>query len=121
MLVDAKGGINLGIQRCKECGRKFNYRDVLESVGWGYKPLSCSHCGAKHNLKMWYIFMLAAILSLPMFFINQISQFPLTIFLKTLIVLFYIVYISIILGLSPFIIRYSLKGELDKNYNIYTE
>ena len=87
----------MGIQRCKKCGTKFNYMDVLDSVGWGYKPLSCRNCGAQHNLKMLYIFILAILLTLPIFFIGQIRNYILTMSLKMiLVVLFYIVMPSLI-------------------------
>lgn len=106
----------MSIQRCKKCGSKFNYIDILDSVGWGYKSLNCRSCGAKHNLKMMYIFILAVLLSLPMFFIAQISKFALIISLNMgWVVLFYIIYIAIMVGLYPFIIRYRFKG--DKNLN----
>lgn len=104
----------MSIQRCKKCGSRFNYIDVLEAVGWGYKPLICRSCEAKYNLKMLYILILALLLSLPMLFINQIHKLTLTTSLNIpLVVLFYIIYISIIVGLYPFIIKYSFK--VDKN------
>ncbi|MGO1818899.1 MAG: TIGR04104 family putative zinc finger protein [Senegalia sp. (in: firmicutes)] len=107
----------MGIQRCKKCGTKFNYMDVLDSVGWGYKPLSCRNCGAQHNLKMLYIFILAILLTLPMFFIGQIRNYILTMSLNmVLVVLFYIIYIAIIAGLYPFIIKYSFKEDKNLNY-----
>ena len=102
----------MGIQRCKKCGTKFNYMDVLDSVGWGYKPLNCRVCGAQHKMKMWYILILALLLSLPIFFINQIHILALTISLRMpLVAFFYIIYIAIIVGLYPFIIRYRFKGD----------
>lgn len=102
----------MSIQKCKKCERKFNYIDVLDSVGWGYKTLSCRNCGAQYNLKISYIFILALLLSLPIFFINQIRNFALTVSLRMpLVVFFYIIYISIIVGLYPFIIKYRLKGD----------
>lgn len=102
----------MGIQKCKKCARKFNYLDVLDSVGWGYKPFICKNCGAQHNLKMLYIVILTVLLTLPIFFIGQIRNFILTMSLKAvLVVLFYIIYISIIVGLYPFIIKYRFKGD----------
>ncbi len=104
-------------QRCKKCEKKFNYLNVLESVGWGYIHLTCKNCGAKHSSKVIYIFILVFLLSLPMFFLNQIRQLPLTLLLKIMILLLYVVYMTLILGIYPFIIRYSLEDQLDKSSN----
>lgn len=102
----------MGIQKCKKCGTKFNYMDVLDSVGWGYKPFICRNCGAQYNLKMLYLLILSVLLTLPVFFINQISKFILKIPLNIgFLVLFYMIYIAIIVGLYPFIIKYRFKGE----------
>ena len=104
------------IQKCKKCGKKFEYIDVIESIGWGYKPLTCRCCGAKYNLKMWYIFTIAVLLSLPMFFTKQILIFISILSLKTAFsVLFYIIYILLIVGVYPFIIRYTLADEKSLN------
>lgn len=101
----------MSIQVCKKCGSRLNYIDVLEAIGWGYKPLICRSCGAKYNLKTLYILILTLLLSLPMIFVNQIHKLTLTTSLNIpLVVLFYIIYISIIVGLYPFIIKYSFKG-----------
>lgn len=98
------------IQRCKECGSKFSYTDVLDSVCWGYKPLYCKNCGKEYKLKMWYIFMLVILLSLPLLLINQIHNLALLLSLKMLLaVLSYIIYMVIIVAFYPFIIRYKTK------------
>lgn len=100
------------IQRCKECGRKFNYTDVLDSVCWTYKSLHCKKCGVEHRLKMFYIFILAILLSIPILLINRIQKLSLTLLLKILMaVLFYLIYIALIVGLYPFIVKYKLKEE----------
>lgn len=106
----------MGIQKCKKCGAKFKYLDILESVGWVYKPLICRNCGVQHSLKMLYIIILAILLTLPVFFIDQISKFILKTSLNIgILVFFYITYISIIIGLYPFVIRYRFKE--DQNLN----
>ena len=108
-LLYMKGAYKLVIQRCEKCGRKFKYMDILESVGWGYKPLECYNCGAKHNFKIYHILVITSILIIPILFINQIRQFPLTGLVRTLIVLFYIAYIGLILALYPCIIKFKVR------------
>lgn len=105
------------IQRCEKCGTKFKYMDVLESIGWVNKSLECNNCGTKHNFKMYHMLIIPALLIGPIFFINQMSQFPLNMLVKTTIALFYIIYIAVIVGLYPFIIRYRLEGEINKDSN----
>ena len=107
------------IQRCEKCGTKFKYMDVLESIGWVYKSLECDNCGAKHNFKMYHILIIIVLLIAPILFINQIGQVPLTILIRTMMALFYIVYIAVIIGLYPFIIRYRAEGEIGKDSNHY--
>lgn len=101
----------MGIQRCNQCGRKFNYIDILDSFGWGYKPIVCSECGAKYNLKMIYVFTIAIILSLPIFFIGRVCSLATTIKLKFLVALVYMLYMAVVVGVYPFIIRYSLSED----------
>ncbi len=108
----------MGIQICKKCGIKFKYLDVLDSVGWGYKPFNCRNCGAEYNLKMLYILALSLILTLPIIFIDQISNTILKISLNIVfVVLFYMIYILVIVGLYPFVIRYRFKR--DRNLNCW--
>lgn len=98
----------MSIQKCKKCGNKFDYKEVLDSVGWGNKPLHCNLCGTKHMLKTSYIPIIIALLSLPVFAISQIDTFELKVAVRIVIILFYIAYISLILGLYPFIVKYDL-------------
>lgn len=91
--------------------------DILDSIGWGYQHLNCRACGAQHKLKMLYIFILALLLILPIPFIDQIRNLILKMSLNiAFVVLFYITYISIIVGFYPFVIKYSFKGDKDLNF-----
>lgn len=41
----------MGIQKCKNCGTKFKYKDLLKPL-WGFPdPLICRNCGTPHELK----------------------------------------------------------------------
>lgn len=103
------------IQRCVKCKTKFKYIDILESVCWGYKHLTCRECGAKYTLKMRYLAIVAILLSIPIFFIDEISNMALMMSFKIgWTVLFYVIYIAIILGLYPFFVRYNLNGEIEE-------
>lgn len=101
----------MGIQKCNKCGSKFNYIDILDSFGWGYKPIVCRKCGAKYNMKMRYILTIAAILSLPILFISRICSLATTIKLKILVAAVYIIYMAVMVGVYPFVIRYGLSKE----------
>lgn len=109
------------IQRYKACERKFKYLELVESIGWGYNNLTCRSCGRKHILKKSYLFMLIALIVLPVFFINKICKLPLTLFLKVMVLLIYLSYSSLIVGLSPFVVRYKLEGDLDKSSSPHME
>lgn len=99
------------IQRCNKCGSKFNYIDVLDSFGWGYKPVVCRKCGAKHNMKMRYILTIASILCFPILFMSRICSLATTIKLKILIAAVYIIYMVVMVGVYPFVIRYAVSEE----------
>lgn len=107
------------IQSCKRCGDKFKYITVLGSIGWSYKPLNCRNCGAKHRLKKLHIFIIITLLSLPIFFINQIYQLTLTRPLRILIFLIYLAYITVIIVIGPFFVEYNLESKIKRVDSIY--
>lgn len=109
----------MAIKRCEKCGRRFKYMDVLESIGWGYRSLKCDSCGAKHKMEIYHIFIIAGLLIAPMFFMNQIYQVPLTMLVRIVIALLYIIYMTLIIGLYPFIIRYRLEDEREQDSSHY--
>lgn len=100
----------MGIQRCENCGTKFNYIDLQKSLWSGYKPINCRDCLAKHNLKMPYRFVFVIPTVLPVFFKHIISGLAPT---MTLLILIYIAYVAVIASLCPFIFRYSLRKNED--------
>lgn len=101
----------MNIQKCKKCETRFKYIDILDSSGWGYKPIICRSCGAKYILNMKYIVIIAIMLSLPLFFIGKVCTMLTTIKLKVLLGTAYIIYMAVIVGLYPFIVRYRLKED----------
>lgn len=105
----------MGIQKCEKCGTIFNYIDVIDSVGWGYRHLNCRNCGVKYNLKIRYIFIIILLLVLPIFLINRMQSMASTMLIKILLLFIYISYVSAIVALCPFFVRHDLEEEKQLN------
>nr|WP_300002918.1 TIGR04104 family putative zinc finger protein [Tissierella sp.] len=101
----------MGIQKCSKCGSRLNYVDILESFGWGNKPVICRECGSKHDLRAMYVVVIAVLLSLPILFMGSICSMATTIKLKILVVLLYTMYMAVMVGVYPFVIRYGFREE----------
>ena len=101
----------MGIQKCKNCGTKFKYKDLLKQKGGVANPVHCNNCGASHDVTWISRFALPALIMLPVFFKNGIRSFAPNILFAYLA---YLVYVVIIKALSPYILRYRLK---DSNMN----
>ena len=95
----------MGIQKCKKCGTKFNYKALLKPL-WGVsEPLQCSNCRALHHVTWISRFAIQTLIMLPVFFKNGIRSFAPN---YPLALLAYLVYFAIIKVLSPYLIRYKL-------------
>ena len=99
------------IQKCDNCGTKFEYKSLLKSL-WTDKTADCRKCGASHEIRLFSRFAIPAIIMLPLFIRYSISEWLML--NKTLIYLVYLVYFIIFVALSPYIIKYKLK---DNNKN----
>lgn len=98
----------MGIQKCKNCGTRFQYKHLLKDPGGWNDPIHCNKCGASHYLIRTSNFIVALLVLLPMFLKDGIESlgpnFPLAL-------LVYLVYAGIIKILSPYILKYKLKDK----------
>ena len=101
----------MGIQKCKNCGTKLKYKDLFKAV-FSDNVLHCINCRAFHKIALGSRAILMLLIILPSF----ITLFPestkehirSTLTLQTGL-LVALVYISIIIALSPYIFKYKLK------------
>lgn len=100
----------MGIQKCKNCGTKFEYKDLLKPWGGYPDPLICKNCGAHHALTPISRMIISVLVGLPIFFILFLSAY-MGILLRFLV---YFIFIAIIKALSPFILRYELANGNEK-------
>jgi len=97
------------MQKCKSCSQKFTYKEILNSIWKGYKPINCSNCMSFHSPITFNTIAVSILLILPAFFTGNInSYFSSTIYS----IFFYILWVVFSTGVSPFIMRYEL---VDKN------
>ena len=45
-----RGGSEVGIQECRNCGTRFEYGELMKPLGGYPHPLICSNCGALHKI-----------------------------------------------------------------------
>lgn len=38
------------MQACEKCGTRFSYKQVLKSISWLYKPVTCQQCGTMSHV-----------------------------------------------------------------------
>ena len=61
------------IQKCENCGTKFEYKALLKSL-WSDKTADCINCGASHETRWSSRFAIPAIIMLPLFINYSISD-----------------------------------------------
>ncbi|MDY0236345.1 MAG: hypothetical protein RBR71_09965 [Gudongella sp.] len=99
----------MGIQKCKNCGTKFKYKDLLKSVlpaEAGY--IKCRNCGTSHQITRLSSFIMSALILAPMFLMISLTAS------RVLRLSVFAVWVVILGALSPYITRYKLKDS-DKN------
>ncbi len=66
------------IQRCQGCNTPFSWKKIHKSFlwGWGYSPIYCDYCGAKHQKTILGNFTFFSLTFVPMvIFMNLLSPF----------------------------------------------
>ncbi len=99
-------GLELGEMRmiCSKCNNNFKYKQVLEIV-WslsGNQNLKCQHCGQLYEIKKVSKLLLAVLIALPIFFLDYFIRE-----IGNYYTLFYILYSSIIIVISPLIVEFN--------------
>lgn len=102
------------MQKCKNCGTKFRYNDLLKSFFSTTKELPCRNCGALHERRIISSVILNLFLVVPALVL--IWSEPARIFIRSskffLLLLAILLYSAIVILLSLFVTPYKLK---DKN------
>lgn len=93
-------------QKCIKCGVKFKYRDISKQLWRELSDVKCNNCGAAYKMIWMNRLFLQFLIILPMFFKNGIRSMGPNLPISVLI---YLVYLAIIIALSPFILRFKLN------------
>lgn len=101
------------IDKCKNCGSQFKYRDLLKGFFSLRNDLYCRNCGASHEMKLISRIIPILLILLPSFisiWSENTRNFIRNAFPNFLsLVLMVLIYSAIIVGLSLLISRYRLK------------
>lgn len=102
------------MQKCIECSNSFKYNDILKSLwfnGFGYEPIKCDKCNTTHHVHFSTRLILGCLLVSPVLFINFASLFFDYYFtLPDYSLVIYILWLIIIVLITPFYARYHIKG-----------
>ncbi|GAA0180859.1 hypothetical protein SH2C18_34790 [Clostridium sediminicola] len=96
------------IQKCKNCGNQFKWKDIVKSIWRGYKPIKCDNCKTIHYMKS----SSRSIIALMCF---MISVFVIKYFFYKEPLFIYIFLISIcyslLVCLAPFFTKYDIEDK----------
>lgn len=104
MLFKANYTGGIIIQKCVKCKANFSYVELLSiTVSFsGYKEIKYKHCNALLRITNLSKLIMVLLIALPLFFQNY--WFDLGIYM----IVFYLIYLTVIHTLFPFIVKYEL-------------
>lgn len=101
------------IDKCKNCGSQFKYRDLLKEFFSLRNDLYCRNCGANHEMKLISRIIPIFLILLPSFisiWSEDVRSSIRSIFPNLMsLIIGVLIYSAIIVGLSLLISRYRLK------------
>lgn len=100
-----KGRFHLLTQRCKNCSKQFKWKSIVKSIWSGYNSIECDNCKSRHNIN--FISRLLITLSIPLPLLFQKYLFRL---FNSDSILVYLIWILLILFVSPYIARYHIEN-----------
>lgn len=92
------------MRKCINCKEKFSYKELLFFI-WsfpGYKDIECKNCNTKLKITNISRLIIAILISLPLLFKIYLFKFGIN------VIVFYLIYLLVVIGLSPLIVRYKL-------------
>jgi len=90
------------MQHCHECNESFIFKDIFNSGLLGYFPITCKKCGLKHKITLGSRVLLSLlIVGLPMILSNLLKTF-----LPVNIVILYLLLVSPMIFIHPFLMKY---------------
>ncbi|HSH35462.1 TIGR04104 family putative zinc finger protein [Schnuerera sp.] len=102
------------MQRCKSCGNKFKWKDIIKSI-WvkGYSHIVCSKCDSEHRVKFITRLIIALFIVGPTILINNFRYHGKYIFSVLNLssketILIYLIWIVLIIIITPIFARYKL-------------
>jgi CXXC-20-CXXC protein len=94
------------MQKCKKCLEQFKWKDIMKSI-WvnSYGPIVCKHCNTKHHVNFTARLFFAFLITLPIFSFRKLDLYR----IFPNYILFYIIWIALIICITPIFTRYHLK------------
>ena len=104
-----RGRFNLLTQRCKKCSKQFKWKSVVKSIWSGYKSIECDNCKSRHHIN--FVSRLLIALSIPLPLIFQRYLYSL---FNSYSLLVYLIWVLLVLLISPYITRYHIKDNTNQ-------
>lgn len=101
------------IQRCSKCSKEFTRKKIIKSIffSWDYKPVICDKCSTKHYINTKTKLTISLGIVVPVFLISffadgiNIFNIPIMVYYP----LIYILWSALLIAMTPFFARYSIK------------
>lgn len=94
------------MQKCKICNKEFSWSRIFKSIWNGYKPVECIDCKTKHYIYFVSRILIALSIPFPLLFERYFY-----ILFKGYSILLYLVWITFVFCLFPFMVRYYIKTD----------
>lgn len=104
------------MDRCKECSNNFHYKEIMKSM-WlsNYAPIVCDKCNTKHHVSISTRIILGTAIVGPFAIYNLLNLIFDNIYLDRNVMIPYIIWLIIIVFLTPFYARYHIKSTDEPN------
>lgn len=105
------------MDKCKKCSNKFHYKEIMKSI-WlnSYAPIICDKCNTKHDVSISTRIILGTAIGGPFIIYNLLNLiFDEYIRLHDNALIYFIIWINVLIFLTPFYARYHIKSTGEKN------
>ncbi|WP_062052090.1 TIGR04104 family putative zinc finger protein [Bacillus sp. JCM 19034] len=102
----------MSLPKCNGCHSRIQWKDVMKSYWFGYKPIQCQKCKTKHQFPLSSRITSVISQGCLLFIIFILLQYQRNVFL---VVTIYLVTTFFITALFPFIFTYKTNTTIDQN------
>lgn len=98
----------MGLQKCYQCGNRFNWSKIYKSLLIAYLPIKCSECNTEHRIKFSSRIIASLLIVLPMYIFVLFISPPLDLAIPPTLLIAFIFAILFSL-VTPYLIKYRVR------------